>query len=523
VENSKSDIVLATLTICVFACVGIGLTSYLPEAQITKSFVALLDTFELTGHVLFYAITGAVTIGLAGALVYGACWAVQHGWMLNHKRRLTGAEARRAENEAELAGVLVTVAPPGSQVYRTDVIKTATSIPLNLQPGRVNGVVVEPTPQENQRWAFFQLTQNISKKPELATEELPQLQAPLPETVDLSHYLMGACSLRRMFLGVGRLPSGQVQPITAPLETLVHIATGGSSGFGKSTFMQSLGYQCLEAKEAVQVVMLDTQGVTFTPFTGHGRLLYPLASDLDNIAAILAELVEEMKRRESLFARYRGVFNISQYNGLDAESLPYIPLFFDEFGIAASDKRITGHIKTLSQGARKAGIFLICGAQTWGHDDIATTIRANLSTSVQFYARSKAQSRILLEDSRAAELTRPGQAFARLPGKADLIEIQAPDPSSVIDVEPMLLDAGPQPSMREMPAIEDEQAQKLGEFAHLVNVEGMSRFDASLQVFGKKYSGEHAMDLKRYLSALSFSSEVTKEGIFGEDDENESE
>lgn len=150
------------------------------------------------------------------------------------------------------------------------------------------------------------------------------------------------------------------------------------------------------------------------------------------------------------------------------------------------------------------------------------SIRGNLSTSVQFYARSKAQSRILLEDSRAAELTRPGQAFARLPGKADLIELQAPDPSSVIDVAPMLLD-GPMPAMREMPTPEDGQAQKLEEFARLVNDEGMSRFDASLQVFGKKYSGEHAMNLKRQLSALSFSPEGAKDGDFDEDDENESE
>lgn len=268
--------------------------------------------------------------------------------MLRYRRRLMGADVTRAEREASL---VITIAPPGSQVYASEVGKLPiTHKPLYLAPGRVNGLAIEPTPDENRRWAFFQLTQNISKKSELAMEDLPQLQAPLPESVDLAHYLMGACSLRRMFLGVGRLPSGQVQPITAPLETLVHIATGGSSGFGKSTFMQSLGYQCLEAKEAVQVVMLDTQGVTFTPFTGHGRLLYPLANDLGNIAAILGELVEEMKRRESLFTRYKGVANLGQYNSATGEDLPIMPIFFDEFGMAADDKRIVGYAKKIVQG-----------------------------------------------------------------------------------------------------------------------------------------------------------------------------
>lgn len=442
----KAEKILAAATIVAtaFICTGMAMAIFLPEYKIVRSLSALFDTFVQTGNVVLYVSAAVLSLGLAGGLIFGAFWAVQHGWMLNLNRRLLGAAVTKAEREAAL---VITVAPPGSQVYASEIGKLpVTHKPLYLAPGQVNGVTIESTPEERQAWAFFQLTQNISKKPELAMEELPQLSAPLPETVDLAHYLMGACSIRRMFLGVGRLPSGQVQPIAAPLETLVHIATGGSSGFGKSTFMQALGYQCLGAKEHTQVVMLDTQGVTFTPFTGHNRLLYPLASDLDNIAGILAELVEEMKRREGLFKGYQGVFTLAQYNSIDGHDLPVVPIFFDEFGMAADDKRIVKHVKNLVQGGRKFGLYLIAGAQTWGADEIAMSIRGNLSTSIQFYARSKAQSRILLEDSRAAELTRPGQAFARLPGKTDLIELQAPDPSSVMDVSPMLLDE-PGPAM----------------------------------------------------------------------------
>lgn len=490
-ENKRSDIVLATLTVCVFACVGLGIVGYLPEHQVTRAFVGLLDTFQLTGNIILYSIAGAVAIGLAVGIGYGAWGAVQRGWMMYYERRLMGADLTKAEREA---GLVITIAPPGSQVYSSEVGKLPiVHKPLYLAPGRVNGVAIEPTADENRRWAFFQLTQNISKKPEAALEELPQLQAPLPETVDLSHYLMGACSIRRMFLGVGRLPSGQVQPITAPLETLVHIATGGSSGFGKSTFMQSLGYQCLEAKEQTQVVMLDTQGVTFTPFSGHSRLLYPLASDLTDIAAILAELVGEMKRRETLFSTYRGVANLSQFNAATGADLPIMPIFFDEFGMAADDKRIVGYAKRIVQGGRKFGLYLVAGAQTWGADEIAMSIRGNLSTSVQFYARSKAQSRILLEDSRAAELTRPGQAFARLPGKADLIELQAPDPSSVIDVAPMLLEDGPgalaTPGHSVMPTLpETPEAEADTQFKELVQG-GMSRRQAALIAYNRDYAG----------------------------------
>lgn len=494
-EKAVTAILSAAASVAIVSmCTFLSMAVFVPEYKITRSLSTLLDTFVQTGNLVLYVTAGVLSVGLVCGLTFGLYYAFENGWMIRYRRRLMGADVTKAEREASL---VITIAPPGSQVYASEVGKLPiVHKPLYLSPGRVNGVAIEPTADENRRWGFFQLTQNISKKPELAMNDMPQLQAPLPETVDLAHYLMGACSLRRMFLGVGRLPGGQVQPIAAPLETLVHIATGGSSGFGKSTFMQSLGYQCLEAKEHTQVVMLDTQGVTFTPFTGHNRLIYPLASDLDNITAILAELVGEMKRREGLFTRFKGVANLSQYNSAMGDTLPIMPIFFDEFGMAADDKRIVGYVKRLVQGGRKFGLYLIAGAQTWGADEIAMSIRGNLSTSVQFYARSKAQSRILLEDSRAAELTRPGQAFARLPGQTDLIELQAPDPSSVIDTTPLLLDDGPMPG--EVSAEPDRQAQIIGLLQR-----GASNQEIASTIFNKpNLSGDNfymVKDLRRRL------------------------
>lgn len=434
-----------TVIVCLFACSGLGVAMFVPERKLQQTFNSLLDTFAMTGQVVI------VALGL-GMVLFGLYFAIQQGWILNLNRRLAGADVIRAEREASL---VITVAPPGSQVYASEVGKLPlVHKPLYLSPGKVNGVSILPTPEERQAWAFYQLTQNISRKPELANPEMLQVTAPLPESVDLGHYLVGAPSVRKMFLGVGRLPSGQVQPITAPLEKLVHIATGGSSGFGKSTFMQALAYQCLEAREPAEVTLLDTQGVTFTPFLGHDRLLYPLASEPTAIAAILGDLVGEMKRREQLYAQFPGVASLSGYNQVAAEPLPVLPIFFDEFGMAADNKQIAGFFKKLVQGGRKFGLYVVAGAQTWGADDIATSIRANLSTSVQFYARSKSQSRILLEDSRAIELTRPGQAYARIPGMPDLIELQAPDPGGLIETVPML--ERPAPALKEIPALVSE-------------------------------------------------------------------
>ena len=119
-----------------------------------------------------------------------------------------------------------------------------------------------------------------------------------------------------------------------------------------------------------------------------------------------------MGRRQNLFKQWRGVASLNQYNQVadEADQLPQVPIFFDEFGLIADNKEIAKQTKKLAQGGRKTGISLIAGAQTWGADAIATALRANLATSVQFFARDKAQSRILLGDSVAAQITRPGQA-----------------------------------------------------------------------------------------------------------------
>lgn len=485
----------------------IMLITFVPADELQAGFEAIWTTIQIS---LFVAIVGGIIwLGWLG---------ITHGIILHSQARITKAEADGKELQANL---IITTAQPGMQVYASETgrLKNLIHKPLYLAPGSVNGKEIVYTQEQERKWFVFNLLQNISHKPDVKQlDNLVTIEQPLPDHVDLSHYLMGSASLHSIFLGVGRYPDGQVKPVSAPLERLVHIAEAGSSGFGKSTHMQALAYQCLNAREAAQTVLLDAQGVTFTVFTGNERLKYGIASQEVDILAILLDLVGEMTRRQELFSKWQGVANLAQYNQAvtEAERLPQIPVFFDEFGLVADNKKIAGQVGKLAKGSRKSGIALICSAQTWGSDEIATSLRANLSTSIQFYSRDKSTSRILLGDSSAANITRPGQAFCRLPGQPGLVELQAADPSNLIEVTPMLLTPGDMP---DMPVIEDDQ--RLVEFGRLVT-NGMSRFDASLQVYGKKYSGEHAMNLKRYLSSLSFSSESPKIDVFTENDENES-
>lgn len=440
-----------------FTCLWIGISTHVPAQEIREGFRQVWNIFEIGIKIT----TGLIILATLGGLGWLFWLGISHGVIWHSEARIRRAQA---DGEELRGNLIITVAAPGTQVYASETGKLNLSHkPLYLAPGKVNGKAIEYTQEEMRRWAFFQLTQNISHKPDVTKlDEVTTIQQALPDHVDLAHYLMGTCSLHNIFLGMGRFPDGQVKPVSAPLERLVHIAEAGSSGFGKSTHMQTLAYQCLNAREAPKVVMLDPQAVTFTPFAGDERLKYPIASKEDNILAILAELVSEMEHRQQLFSQWRGVATLSQYNQMvsEVERLPQIPIFFDEFGLVADNKDIAKQVKKISQGGRKSGISLICGTQTWLASEITSSLRANLATSIQFYSRDKSTSRILLGDSAAAELLRPGQAYCRLPGQPGLVELQAPDPSSLIEVTPMLL-----PESEEMPTMPepkpDEKEQEV--------------------------------------------------------------
>lgn len=323
---------------------------------------------------------------------------------------------------------VITIAEASQQVYLSDLSLNLTT-PLHLQAGQVNGHRSEPWTIDIDNYRLNQLAHATAKPaaalPAPETSQQIETGGTLPDVVNLKEYVFQP-SLSSVFLGVGRMP-GEVQPrpIIAPLERLVHIATAGSSGFGKSTFMQALAYQALNSPDS-RPVLLDAQGVTFSAFEGHPALLARVASDEIDISHTLDYLLDEMERRKALFGQCPGVAKLRDYNSRVDEPLYAIPVFFDELGLLADNRDVAHKVRLLVQGGRKFGLFLILGSQTWLASQFSTALRSNLSTSVQFAARDKAQSRVLLSAPDAAKITLPGRAYAILPGQAGLVELQAP-------------------------------------------------------------------------------------------------
>jgi len=209
--------------------------------------------------------------------------------------------------------------------------------------------------------------------------------------------------IKALTLGVTVGDDGQQETVKADMSKLVHIAVGGSSGWGKSVFLRSLGYQLALSQTPVDLAMIDLEGATLAPFARCARLLYPVAETEPDAMAVFMALTDELERRKELYARFPGVDSLAAYNARNGEPLPALVALIDEATALLGDKSVESKLRTLALRARKYGLWLILAGQDWKASSLDTAIRNQLSSRIQFKAMGKGQSRVLLEQSGAEE------------------------------------------------------------------------------------------------------------------------
>ncbi len=260
----------------------------------------------------------------------------------------------------------------------------------------------------------------------MAEATASQQTAAWPRVVRLHEIVPEPATVHRLALGITVDESGRTMPVTVALGEMVHVAVGGSSGWGKSIFLKALALQLSVASEPVELAMVDLEGVTFAAFGQADRLLWPIAETTGQALQIMAYLLEEMERRRALFHEFPGVDSLSAYNARAGdEQLAPLVVMVDEATALLADRSVHNRTKELVLRARKYGIWFVLGGQDWKASSLDTALRNMLATRVQFHAASGSQSRVLLGDGAAVGLTVAGRAIAQLPGRAQL-EIQAP-------------------------------------------------------------------------------------------------
>lgn len=223
--------------------------------------------------------------------------------------------------------------------------------------------------------------------------------------------------------------TGKQTVISVPLEDMVHEASGGETGTGKSTLAYAIAYQLITAHQDVSLVLADPAGTTWKTLSQCDRLMYPIISSNGDLLHVFGELLKETERRTNeLFAPYPTVEKLSEYNRLvgPGDQLGYIVAMIDEFPDYVENRDIEVLIKRLVRKSRKAGIYIFAMGTSWKATDMDTSIKRQFRTKIHFAASDVQSSQVLLGSRRAAELKEPGRAYARLPfgTSADLVEMQ---------------------------------------------------------------------------------------------------
>lgn len=326
----------------------------------------------------------------------------------------------------------------------------------------------------------------------------PETPVNWPSRVPLRGLLeSGAPSFRSLALGVAMGSDGP-EVIRGDMAQMVHMAVGGSSGWGKSVFLRALAYQLAKSDEPVDLALVDLEGATFAPFAGCDRLLWPIADDERAALATFGELTAELDRRKTLFAEYPGVDSLAMYNE-QAEPIAPIICLVDEATALLTHGGIEGALRTLALRARKYGLWLVLGGQDWKATSLDTAIRNQLSTRIQFKALSASQSRVLLQRSGAEDLDAKGRALAWLPGR-DLVEMQSPWISHQ-DIIAAMTGNGPRHAMPEPVTVDGEVNEtERDELIRRLAAEGLSQNRIQMETFG--YTGGKAYsEVKRVLNS----------------------
>ncbi|WGZ93480.1 MAG: DNA translocase FtsK 4TM domain-containing protein [Candidatus Thiothrix putei] len=235
-------------------------------------------------------------------------------------------------------------------------------------------------------------------------------------------------------------------PIVADLGRMPHLLVAGTTGSGKSVFinavLMSLLYKATPAE--VRMIMIDPKMLELSSYEDIPHLLAPVVTDMKHAANALRWCVAEMERRYLLMSKLK-VRNIAGFNekiiearekgdvildplfdplkSVDGhpqplETLPYIVVIVDEFAdmMMVVGKKVEELIARLAQKARASGIHLILATQRPSVDVITGLIKANIPTRIAFQVSTKIDSRTILDQGGAEQLLGYGDMLYMPPG-----------------------------------------------------------------------------------------------------------
>jgi S-DNA-T family DNA segregation ATPase FtsK/SpoIIIE len=252
-----------------------------------------------------------------------------------------------------------------------------------------------------------------------------------------------ANSPSKLTLAMGRDLHGRIR--VTDLASMPHLLIAGSTGTGKSVFINSLMMSILykATPDEVKLVLVDPKRLELSLYSDIPHLLAPVVTDPKVASNVLRNATREMENRLKLLAQ-RGVRNIDQYNRTfqkqqslslfdsveenEHKPLPYLIIVIDELAdlMMVDTNNVEESITRLAQMARAVGIHLILATQRPSVDVITGLIKANFPARISFRVASKVDSRTILDANGSESLLGRGDMLYLPAGSARLHRIHGP-------------------------------------------------------------------------------------------------
>lgn len=223
------------------------------------------------------------------------------------------------------------------------------------------------------------------------------------------------------------------EPVVVDLAAMPHMLVAGSTGAGKSVFINSVLVSLLIKKSPNQMklILIDPKQLELALYSRLPHLLMPVITEPKTAATALLWACQEMDRRYTIMSEF-GVRNIEGFNHKlknaqpqaleklrkhyeyateDTYELPFVVIIVDEFAdliLSTKGKEIETQINRLAAKARAAGIHLIVATQRPSVDVITGVIKSNFPTRVSFRVTSSQDSRTILNAMGAEKLLGKG-------------------------------------------------------------------------------------------------------------------